>query len=147
MLSASPKSNVLPPVATARINFRISPGDTPQSVLDHARKSVSRLPVEVTIDGEGQAPSPVSSDTSNAYRAIAALAADISHAPVAPGLVTAATDSRSMTGVADDVYRFQPIRFRLKDIEMVHGANEHLTLENLSAMVGFYQRLMVMTAG
>ena len=66
---------------------------------------------------------------------------------MAPGLVTAATDSRSMVLVADDVYRFQPIRFRLKDIEMVHGANEHLTLENLSDMIGFYQRLMIKTAG
>ena len=147
MLSGSPKSNVLPPVALARINFRIAPGDTPQSVLEHSRKAVGKSPVEVTIDGEGEAPSPVSSTDSQAYRAIAGLAADISHAPVAPGLVTAATDSRSMVLVADDVYRFQPIRFRLKDIEMVHGANEHLTLENLSDMIGFYQRLMIKTAG
>lgn len=147
MLSASPKSNVLPPVATARINFRIAPGDTPQSVLDHARKAVAGLPVEVVLDGEGQAPSPVSSTTSDAYKAIAALAADISHAPVAPGLVTAATDGRAMVTVASDVYRFQPIRFHLKDIEMVHGANEHLAVQDLAAMVGFYQRLMMMTAG
>ncbi len=147
MLSASPKSNVLPAVAMARINFRIAPGDTPQSVLDHARRAVGNLPIEIEIEGVAQAPSPVSSTQSASYKTLEALAADISHAPVIPGLVTAATDGRSMVSVADDVYRFQPIQFHLKDIEMVHGANEHLTLTNLTAMVSFYERLIQASAG
>jgi carboxypeptidase PM20D1 len=148
MLQGSPKDNVLPALATAHINYRIAPGDTVDSVLARARKSVAKLPVDVTLDKQmGSNPSPVSSTRSDGYRIIAALAADISKAPVAPGLVTAATDSRSMSEVATDVYRFQPITFRLKDIEMVHGANEHISLDNLNAMVSFYVRLMQKAAG
>jgi carboxypeptidase PM20D1 len=49
--------------------------------------------------------------------------------------------------VAADTYRFQPVTFSLKDIEMIHGANEHISLDNLHALVSFYQRLMVKAAG
>lgn len=148
MLSGSPKENALPAVATARINYRIAPGDTTDAVMARARKSVGTLPVELTFErGTFVDPSPVSSTTSDGYKLIAALATDISHAPVAPGLVTGATDSRLMRDVADDTYRFQPVTFALHDIEMIHGANEHITLDNLSAMVSFYSRLMEKAAG
>ncbi len=59
-------------------------------------------------------------------------------APVAPGLVTAGTDSRYLQPVAKDVYRFQPVKFALKDTEMIHGTNEHMTLQNLEFAVQFY---------
>ena len=149
MLQGSPKENALPAVAIARINYRIAPGDTAQMVLDRARSAVGALPVEVAYDRPDNVhnPSPVSSTTSNSYRVIAALAADAGHAPAAPGLVTAGTDSKRMTDIATDVYRFQPITLESRDIEMIHGANEHLSLTNLSAMVSFYVRLMEKTAG
>ena len=52
-----------------------------------------------------------------------------------------------MSEVAKDVDRFQPSRFSMHDIEMVHGINEHMTLTNREAMVQFYRRLVVKTAG
>ena len=52
-----------------------------------------------------------------------------------------------MTPVARDVYRFQPIRLSLKDVEMIHGINEHLKIDDLHAMAEFYARLMATTAG
>ncbi len=60
---------------------------------------------------------------------------------------TAGTDSRFLTPVAKDVYRFQPVEFGLKDVEMIHGANEHMTLRNLEKMVQFYARLILTAAG
>jgi carboxypeptidase PM20D1 len=147
MLEGSPKENVLPTKATARINYRIQPGDTADSVMRRARAAVGDLPVELAWEGTPMDPSPISSTRSDAYRAIAALAQAASGAPVAPTLVTAGTDSRWLAPVARDVYRFQPIRFALKDIEMVHGVNEHLRIEDLHAMAEFYARLMATTAG
>jgi len=149
MLAGSPKENALPAVAVARINYRIAPGDTADDVLARAKAAVATLPVEVAFEKGGifSNPSKVSSTTSEGYRIISALAADMSHAPVAPGLVTGGTDSRHMSEVAADTYRFQPVAFALKDIEMVHGANEHISLSNLQALVSFYERLMVKAAG
>ena len=145
MLSGSPKDNVLPTTSIARINYRIMPGDTSETVMANARLAVGQLPVELSWDGVMSEPSPVSSDASDAFKIIAALANDMSHAPAAPSLVTGATDSRRMAGVARDIYRFMLISVSPRDIEMIHGINEHISLKNLESMIQFYARLIEMT--
>ena len=35
----------------------------------------------------------------------------------------------------------------LREIEMIHGTNEHMTLENLRRMTDFYTRLIATAAG
>lgn len=147
MLKGSPKENVLPQDATAWINYRIAPGDTAASVLAHTKAAVGDQPVEIAWSKTPDEPSPVSSTSSEGWKAIAALAGDMAKAPVAPGLVTAGTDSRYLQGVAKDVYRFQPMKFALKDTQMIHGTNEHMTLENLDLAVQFYARLIATAAG
>jgi carboxypeptidase PM20D1 len=146
MLRGSPKENVLPQDATAWINYRIAPGNTTADVMQRAKDATSGLGVDLAWEGHAYDPSPVSSSTSDAYRLIATLASDSGRTPVAPGLVTATTDSRSMTGIAQDIYRFQPIVASLKEFEMIHGTNEHLTLDNLQRTAEFYVRLIATAA-
>ena len=100
MLRGSPKENVLPQDATAWINYRIAPGNTAQQVMDRAREATTGLPVQLEWQGPAYDPSPVSSSDTDAYRVIAALASDDGRVPVAPGLVTATTDSRSFRGTS-----------------------------------------------
>ena len=146
MLKGSPKENVLPQDATAWINYRIAPGDTSDTVLARAKDAVGDLPVTYAWSRRPNEPSPVSSTTSEAWKTIAALAGETAKAPVAPSLVTAGTDSRYLVGVASDVYRFQPMVFSLETIKMIHGTNEHMTLENLDRAVQFYARLIATAA-
>ncbi len=142
MLQGSPKENVLPEAAIARINYRIDPHDTPDLVMARARAAVRGLKVDLAWEGTPRGPSPISSTTSDGWKLVAAAAAATSHAPVAPSLVIAGTDSRSLSGVAQDVYRFQPLVLSLNGTEMIHGTNEHMTLENLGLMMSFYARLI-----
>lgn len=146
MLKGSPKENVLPPDATATINYRIAPGQTSAEVMAHTKAAVGDLPVTLTWMKTPDEPSPLSSTTSRGYGVISALVGDMAKGPVAPGLVTAGTDSRYLQPVADDIYRFQPMRFTLQEISMIHGTNEHLTLENLDLAVQFYARLIATAA-
>lgn len=60
--------------------------------------------------------------------------------------MTATTDSRHMTGITRDIYRFQPIVASVRDFEMVHGTNERLTLENLARLTSFYAQLVATAA-
>jgi carboxypeptidase PM20D1 len=62
-------------------------------------------------------------------------------------LVVAGTDSRSFSGVSDDVYRFAPNYFGTKDTGMIHGTNEHITLDNLTRQIRFFARLIATAAG
>ena len=133
MLRGSPKENVLPQDAAAWINYRIAPWQTSAEVLDRARAATAGLGVTVDWERPPYEPSPVSSITSRSWQILSAVAASGGEWPVAPGLVTATTDSRSLTGVATDIYRFQAIVASLREFEMIHGTNEHLTLDNLGA--------------
>ncbi|WP_395644653.1 M20/M25/M40 family metallo-hydrolase [Terricaulis sp.] len=144
MLSGGVRENVLPAEATAMINFRIHPRDDPAELLRRARQSVADLPgVTVEWASEPHAASPISSSTSSSFALIAALShASMPDAAVAPGLVLAGTDSRHYTDVAENVYRFQPILFTNEDLEMPHGVNERLTIENFERMIRFYIGLM-----
>ena len=110
-------------------------------------RAVGDLPVTLAWNATPNEPSPVSSTTSWGWKVLAATAGAVAQAPVAPSLVTAGTDSRFLAPVAKDVYRFQPVEFAMKDIEMIHGTNEHMTLTNLEKMVQFYARLIVTAAG
>jgi carboxypeptidase PM20D1 len=143
MLKGSPKENVLPQDATAWINYRIAPGDTSASVMARAKAAVGDLPVTLAWNAQPNEPSPVSSTRSWGWKVLSATAGAVADAPVAPSLVTAGTDSRFLTPVAKDVYRFQPLELSLKDVAMIHGTNEHMTLKNLEKMVQFYARLIV----
>jgi carboxypeptidase PM20D1 len=147
MLQGSPKENALPSLAVARINYRILPGDTSADVMRRARAAAGRLPVALSWESPPTEPSRVSSTGSDGYRALAALAHQMADAPVAPALFVATTDSRYLAPVARDIYRFEPIRLSLKDVEMFHGINEHLQVQDLHAMAEFYARLMATTAG
>jgi len=147
MLEGSPKENVLPQTAIARINFRIHPRDSVAAVMARVRSAVRALPVTLDWEGKPNEPSPVSSTHSPAWQALVELAGEASGAPVAPALVLGGTDSRVMAGVAEDVYRFMPVRMRLDELGMIHGTNERMSVENLDRMAEFYRRLIERTAG
>ena len=146
MLQGSPKENVLPQVATADINYRIFPGDTYASVMARAKAAVGDLPVTLSWDGAPHDPSAVASTTAGGYRVIAALAEDMEHVPAAPALMIAATDSYRMSPLGLDIYKFEFTRGSLKDTEMIHGTNEHMTVQNLNRLTEFFARLMATTA-
>lgn len=147
MLAGSPKENVLPQQATATINYRIVPGQTSADVLARAEAAVDGLPVELAWRGGNlKEPSPVSSTDSRGFGILAALASEGGGTPVAPGLVVAATDSSNMNAVAKDIYRYQPLLLALDETTMIHGVNEHLTLENYKRMIEFYARLIATAA-
>ena len=68
-------------------------------------------------------------------------------AMVAPGLMLAASDARHFQPVADNAYRFMPIRFKSEDLARVHGTDERISAAQLADMVRFYHRLLHQAAG
>ena len=142
MLKGSPKENVLPQDATAWINYRIAPGDSSAEVMAKAKDAVGDLPVKLAWVKTPDEPSKVSSTSSEGWKTLAALAGDESKAPVAPALMTAASDSRYMGPIADDIYRFQPLVLSIDATKMIHGTDEHISVANVERMVRFYQRLV-----
>ena len=148
IVNAGNKENVLPGRAEAVVNFRLLPGDTDQSVIDYVQKTIANDQIKVSVTGSYSAPSKVSSTSSDAYLSIRRTVREVFPGTlVVPGLMVAATDSRYMDSIADNVFRFAPVRAKSDDLARFHGTNERLSIENLGQMIGFYHRLLTVTAG
>ncbi|WP_046114628.1 M20 family peptidase [Aquincola tertiaricarbonis] len=148
VVAAGNKANVLPGEATANVNVRLLPGDTVAAAVDHARQVVANPAVEVaTAPGMQSEASPVSPVESPSYRLIERTVRELFPGTVvAPGLMIGATDSRHLLGLADQVYRFSPVRARAEDLPRFHGTNERISTSNLAELVAFYHRLLVADA-
>lgn len=148
MLEGSPKENVLPQTANALINYRIAPWNRSADIMARAKDAVGDLPVELAWVKSPREPSRVSSTSSQGWKWIAAAArADAPDAVLSPILVVGGTDSRSMEPVSEDVYRFMPMHFSLKESAMIHGTNEHMKIDSFKRMIDFYARLIATSAG
>jgi carboxypeptidase PM20D1 len=139
------KSNVLPGLAEANVNFRLLPGDTADAVVDHVRRAVDDERVKVER-APGMGPveaSPVSPSDASGYRLIERTVRELFPGTVvAPGLMIGATDSRHFAALTDQIYRFSPVRARTEDLPRFHGTNERISEANLGELVAFYVRLL-----
>ena len=61
---------------------------------------------------------------------------------VVPFLLTAGTDARRFTDVADNILRFAPIDLNKRQFATIHGADEHIGIENIGQCVVFYKDLV-----
>lgn len=61
---------------------------------------------------------------------------------VVPFLLTAGTDARRFTDVADSILRFAPIDLSKKQFATIHGENEHIGVKNIGECVVFYKDLI-----
>ena len=61
---------------------------------------------------------------------------------VVPFLLTAGTDARHFTDVADNILRFAPIDLNKKQFATIHAADEHIGTENIGQCVAFYKDLV-----
>jgi carboxypeptidase PM20D1 len=147
ILNAGNKENVLPGRAEAVVNFRILPGDTAETVAGHVTRAIADERIEVKPLGVSFDPSSVSSPDAPAFALISRTVREVfPDAMVAPGLMLAASDARHFQPVADNAYRFMPIRFKSEDLARVHGTDERISATQLADMVRFYHRLLQQSA-
>jgi carboxypeptidase PM20D1 len=77
------------------------------------------------------------------YRLVAGLAASTFDAPIAPLLMIGMTDSRHMSVLSPDIYRFTPVQLGTQDTARIHGIDERVSIENFGRMLGFYRQVLV----
>jgi carboxypeptidase PM20D1 len=135
------KENVLPPTASAIVNFRLVPGDTVQGVVDHVREVVGP---EITIETvRGDEASKVADAGSPSFALLRrSIESVFPGVLVAPSLVLGGTDTKHYGEIAEQAYRFMPLRVRPEDLPRAHGTNERIALSNYAEMIRFYATLI-----
>lgn len=144
MIDGGVKENVLPSEAHAIVNFRLLPGDSVQTVLEHVRRTIAaddRISVRVLT---GREPTAVASTDTAGFRAIerSIFEAFPDVAAVAPILTLGGTDSRYYDQLTPNIYRFTPTVMRPDDLGRFHGIDERISVDGYARAVGFYLQLV-----
>lgn len=141
MLSGSVKSNVLPATATATINFRLHPRDTPEHVLAWIEAAIDDPRISMEAMESFPASTVAPSDNSGFADLVTSTQTVYPDAIVTPGLTIAATDSRFYAKTTN-AYRFNPMVITNEDLDGFHGTNEKISIENMVNAVKFYASLI-----
>ncbi|MEO7965163.1 MAG: M20/M25/M40 family metallo-hydrolase, partial [Gemmatimonadaceae bacterium] len=146
MLAAGVKDNVLPPEATAVVNFRIASGETMESVIARVRQVINdSLIVVQPTDSARVDPSPVSDVNSAGYKLVASTIRSMlpgKVVPVIPYLVMGGTDAKYWGDHSANVFRFLAIPLGEGDESRVHGVNERVRASDYAQSVGFFSTLI-----
>jgi carboxypeptidase PM20D1 len=135
--------NALPSRAEALINIRLRPGDTAEAARARIMDVVGDDEVDCMRWEFGSEASAVSSTESQAFKTLHRTIAEVVPGTVvAPGLSMVATDSRHYAAIADDIYRFLPLRVTDDDLERIHGTDERIAVKDYAALIGFLAQLI-----
>ncbi|MBM4260989.1 MAG: M20 family peptidase [Deltaproteobacteria bacterium] len=135
--------NVLADHARAVMNYRILPGDSIGSVIDHVRHVVADPNVKIAPFKTQAEPSAISNPAAPGLtliqRSLKQVAPDVLFAPA---LLVATTDSRHYASLSRNIYRFVPIRLKPDDAQRYHGVDERIALEDYERCIKFYAQLI-----
>ncbi|AXR08215.1 M20/M25/M40 family metallo-hydrolase [Salinimonas sediminis] len=141
MLKGSIKANVLPDTATAKINFRLHPRDSVDSVVRWVTQAVNDELITINIE-EAFEPSTIAKADGPGFTALQNATAQVfPRAIITPGLTIAATDSHYYSTITQS-YRFTPMVITPEDLAGFHGMDEHVSHQNMRSAVTFYSHLL-----
>ncbi len=147
IFQAGVKDNVLPSRARAVINFRILPGDTIQSVIEHVRTTIRDPRVKISVVGFHTEASPTSDVGTASFQLLERTIREVfPGVVVAPYCVMGGTDARYYTGLTKSVFRFDPLPAGAEDLGRIHGTNERVSAEGFAQAVRFFYQLLRNTA-
>src|SRR5216684_4431374 len=140
VLQAGVKDNVLPSSARALVNFRILPGDSVESVVEHVRQVVHDSRISVApLEETKSNPSAVTRVGGEPFQLLArTIRQVVPEAVVTPWLVVGATDSRHYARLTPNVLRFVGTAIGKDDVRRVHGTDERVGVRAYADAVRIY---------
>ena len=141
-LQGSDKVNVIPGTASAQIDARLLPGETPAGFIATLRRVLNDPGLEIETL-EGSTPTASSADTA-LMRAIRRVAARRDPGvPVIPTMLTSSTDSRTFRSLGITAYGFEPFKLDDGELNRSHGDDERVSVENLGFALQFLYEVIL----
>jgi carboxypeptidase PM20D1 len=142
MINAGVKENVIPQRAEAKINFRILPGDTPQSVIAVIRTIIDDENIEIRFK-ESLPAAPVADYVGSGFKVISSATQSIyPNAVVVPSLLFAATDTRHYIGLVDNIYRYYGVIMEPSQTKSIHGTNEYVSIDSFDKSIAIAKEII-----
>lgn len=100
------------------------------------------------IGNKSRDPSPVSDHNFASYALLTRTIRQVfPEVAVAAGSVVGGTNSRHYSAIAENSFRFIPIRLGKDDQKRLHGIDERISTANYAEMIQFYAQLILNSAG
>ncbi|AEV29890.1 acetylornithine deacetylase/succinyldiaminopimelate desuccinylase-like deacylase [Sphaerochaeta pleomorpha str. Grapes] len=142
VIQASDKNNVIALQATAVVNSRLLSSDDEKSTVKWIQDTVKDKNITVKVMRYDK-PSKESPVEGKAYEAVkVSIKKCFPDAIVSSYLMLGATDARKYQNLAKYIYRFTPAQMDKSEISRMHGPDERMSKENISAAVSFFKVLM-----
>jgi carboxypeptidase PM20D1 len=143
MFNGGVKENVVPQIATAKINFRLLPGDTKDDAIAHVRAVIQNDEIKITTS-DWAIKSKVASTDNIGFKSIkTAVETVYPGSIVAPSLMFGATDSRMYNDLSDNIYRFHGMEITMKQVGTIHGTDEHISIDSMANAVEVAKQIIV----
>ncbi|MFA0441477.1 M20 family peptidase [Vibrio sp. 10N.222.51.C12] len=147
MFNAGIKDNVLPPAATAVVNFRPMPGDTPEVIIEHVKNAINDERITVRDISASTPATNVADPSGEGYKVLEKTIRQTwgNDLIVSPFFVIGGSDSKHFQAreFAPDVYTMTAIQLEsVKEFEGFHGVNERILVEEYGRSIGFFYQLM-----
>lgn len=135
MFNAGVKENVIPQVAEARVNFRLLPGVSVESLVEQVGELIDDPSIRIASDSWKPSP-PVADMQGEGYGMIRdSINSELPQALVTPGLLMATTDTPHYQQLTRNIYRFHPVSVRMEQSAGVHGTDERIALDSIELAV------------
>lgn len=153
VVEAGVADNVLPQSGLINYNFRLLPGEPPNSTLEYLKSLISAKDApQVEIGFSRRSPvRPASSVTSSRglyFSMLKQTLQEFMHfdgqpVPVLPFLLPGQTDSKHYDGISEfGTLRHVPYTMRGEDLKRVHGTNERMAIEDFQRGICVYRSAM-----
>jgi acetylornithine deacetylase/succinyl-diaminopimelate desuccinylase-like protein len=141
-LKGSDKVNVIPGIASAQIDARLLPGETPDGFIAKLRRVLNDPSLEIEVlEGSTPTGSNVETALMQAIRKVAARRDP--GVPVIPTLLTSSTDSAKFRPLGITAYGFEPFKLDDNELNRSHGDDERVSVENLGFALQFLYEVIV----
>lgn len=130
-------------MAVMTFQASILPGDSAEELLQRIQRVIGDDRILVTVD-EMDEPSVISPTAGRAWEALTtAIQVHFPKTPIAPYLLTGASDARRMESICPYVYRFSPFILPAEEMNRMHRPNERLSIENLLRGASFFRQMLM----
>lgn len=142
MISGGVKENVVPKRASATVNFRVLPDESPDDVLARVREIIDDPEIEIRTDPWSAAPAPGRVDGRGYGILEASIGSVYPEVVVVPGMLMGATDTRHYADLVDDAYRFIANTLTREQVTGIHGTNERIAVGGLDKAVRIHAEIL-----
>ncbi|MBI3088329.1 MAG: M20/M25/M40 family metallo-hydrolase [Candidatus Omnitrophica bacterium] len=142
-----PKVNVIPSEAAATLDCRLLPGGSVPDFLARLKQVLGDERVSVEVTYQPAEPTVEATSDTALFRAIEEVVKQFyPQAVVVPSLLPGGTDSRFFRAKGAIAYGFEPLILAPEDLDLIHGHNERIDVEQFRLMVRMLYEIVTRVA-